>query len=137
MNEGDAIITLTGKIFKAASEDGVYFWKRGDEWLYVGATGNLIGRLAYHNIIGRVEPVLEDDVIGLIPTEPFSSISLESRLVEQHRPKYNPLRPPVGTRNSIATCLACRTTFSQKRSHQVYCSNPCRQGRRRVALISS
>jgi predicted GIY-YIG superfamily endonuclease len=105
---------------------GVYFWKRGSRWLYVGASMNPLYRVSRHNVIGRVEFLEADDVIGIIPTEDMAK--MEASLIAEHHPKYNPPPPPLGSTNKERQCPACTKMFLQRRPHQVWCSVRCRQG---------
>ena len=125
-----ACYTITGKLLREAGRHGVYVWRRGEEWLYVGASVAPLRRLASHNLIGRVEPLQDDDRIEFYPSETF--LVLEAQLIAQHQPKYNQKPIPLNTPVSSKACISCGKTFQQTRAWQRWCSLQCRIGVRGV-----
>jgi len=68
----------------------VYEWKRGEEYLYIGRSTNLFLRLYTHNVIGKLEPIQEQDTITIYHCETEDEmIILEKKLIKRIRPKYN------------------------------------------------
>ena len=47
----------------------VYGWRRGKEYLYIGLSSLGISRVITHNIIGRAEPVRQEDFGVASPNE--------------------------------------------------------------------
>lgn len=111
----------------------VYAWKRGEEILYIGCTGNIFMRLSSHNIIGKTELLLDEDEIlvwslgrGDEHEDYQKGLALEAKLIEKFHPKYNAilLRGPARE----ITCVVCKKPFMQKRWWQKNCSKKCRSG---------
>ena len=119
-------IHLTGKQLLDMMSEGVYYWKRGDRYLYIGSSTNMLWRVSRHNLIDRVEPILDKDDLLFLPTT--NSIAEEEIEIANHRPLYNPERPKLGAKKTERVCPACQTRFMQKRPHQIWCSLQCRQG---------
>lgn len=67
----------------------VYGWRRGDLYLYIGASINGTYRpFKGHHIINTREKLLPGDIIDIwcIPSEIYE---LEARLIKKFKPKYN------------------------------------------------
>lgn len=117
---------FTGEQMMTVMQPGVYFWKRGEQWLYIGSSANILWRVSRHNVIGRVEPMEDQDVIGMIQTDDY--ITLEASMIATHRPKYNIVIKAFGRQKERRVCPACRIEFMQNRPHQIWCSKRCAQG---------
>lgn len=68
----------------------VYRWRRGDEWLYVGSTRNVFNRMLTHRVIGKVEPLQDNDVIEFVEcTDKLTMLLTEHAFQVEQQPKYN------------------------------------------------
>lgn len=130
----DRSLTMSGAQFFDSIQVGVYFWKRGETWLYVGASENMLYRIARHNVIGKVEKIQRHDEIGFIPCG--NLLELEAEMIHRHAPTYSPKRVPIGSPIAARTCMACRNVFRQARPHQVWCSTKCRNGSNRLVELA-
>ena len=129
----DRSMVMSGAQFFNMIQPGVYFWKRGEQWLYVGASENMLHRIARHNVIGKVEKIQSHDEIGFMPAASY--LEMEAALIQRHAPRYSPRRVPFGSKNMERTCLACQTVFLQVRPHQVWCNTKCRNGSNRIVEL--
>jgi hypothetical protein len=81
---------LSGSLLLDTQGPHVYGWRRDKDYLYVGASVRILGRVTEHNIIGKREPVLATDVIDLWRCESTEEMfALEWMLIEEYRPVYN------------------------------------------------
>jgi predicted GIY-YIG superfamily endonuclease len=103
---------------------GVYGWRRGSDYLYIGCSANLLGRISNHNVIGKVETFLNTDVIDFW-FESQTYYELEKALVREFRPKYN-VEHLLEESYSERACLMCKKMFMPKRRWQKYCKPECR-----------
>lgn len=128
----EPIYTLEGVTFLALQGRPVlYIWRRQETVLYVGLSGMVLGRIGRHNVIGRVEPVLDGDVIEFhdLETQDWEDAKLmEQEAIEAFHPKYNISTVPTSDRPRTAACLNCKRLFKKKRAWQRWCSKKCRDG---------
>lgn len=90
MNENRPSQSISITNLLALNGPGVYAWKRGDGYLYVGCCGNFLARLYQHNVIARTEPILESDEIVIWPVADHDEgLAFERYLIRTHKPKYN------------------------------------------------
>jgi hypothetical protein len=117
-------------LFNSQEQPFVYVWRRGEEVLYVGSSGNLFAGLSRHNVIGAVEPVQERDVIELRRYEDAPSmLAAEDYLIKMHHPGYNVAGSSHTSQDGdtgVRTCLKCQAKFKPTRKWQRYCSKRCR-----------
>jgi len=84
-------------IDKAPEKPGVYLFKSGREYLYVGKAKNLKKRLLQHLQASKKDPkekaiFKESDRLEWIVTKnEFEALVLEIDLIQQHKPRYNVL----------------------------------------------
>ena len=124
-----AIIKFTGEEFSAIHGDGVYTWSRGEEYLYIGCSGNMMLRVGGHNIIDRTEDVMPEDSIVFHPCPDYDTAAiLEDQLIQEHQPKYNRRMSRYSLEDR--SCPMCQTIFTPVRWWQKFCSASCRQGKR-------
>ena len=130
MNQIPPNESLTGKQLKTLGDICVYGWRRGESYLYVGASGKALGRIGTHNTIGKVEPILDDDRIDFWKFDNWEDAEMfEITMNKAFRPKYS---APVPTgMNAELECPRCKRKFSATRAWQRWCSPECRQGRNR------
>ena len=117
----------------------VYGWRRGKKYLYIGVSDDVRKRVLTHNIIGRVEKVLENDTIDIwYPKDGESICDLEESLINRFKPKYNVADVVYGrnvswkkrdTTKKIIICAMCGKEFMQKRYWQRWCSKRCAAGK--------
>jgi len=122
-------------LFSMLGTQGIYAWKRGDEYLYIGCSGNLLRRLSYHNIIDRVEKFLPGDILELYTHNDggdfLKLLAEEDRLIDKYRPKYSTpvFKDGMSTEKKTVICPMCKKEFMQKRYWQKFCSKQCGGGR--------
>jgi hypothetical protein len=81
---------LSGSLLLDTQGPHVYGWRRAKDYLYIGASVRILGRVIDHNIIGTREPLLATDVIDLWRCESKEDmLALEWMLIEEYRPVYN------------------------------------------------
>lgn len=69
---------------------GVYAWRRGTEWLYVGMSASVYSRINNHDVIGKAEGVQFEDQFFVYECDNFDEAAdLEIELIRKFRPKYN------------------------------------------------
>lgn len=126
-------ISFTGSLFLGLREgDCIYIWRRGEVYLYIGASGKLLHRLCYHDKINKCEALLPNDTIEihLCPKDKNLYI-LEAELHELYKPKYSkPNRgyfEPESKECKDIECILCKKTFRQIRYWQKVCSKSCRK----------
>lgn len=76
---------------------GIYFWMRGDEILYVGVSRRIFKRIFAHQIIGYEESFQEGDVvkIWMFPNISYYDLELiERSFIKMHSPRYNQAHNP-------------------------------------------
>jgi hypothetical protein len=123
------VISITGSRFrKEFNTSFVYGWKRGEEFLYIGQTRNGFRRLIFHNIIGVMDVLQDDDeiIIWYTPIELLSVV--ESYMILQYKPKLNNYRKPkVRPRKGSKPCLVCNKSFRTKDPIRRFCSIKCKR----------
>lgn len=80
------------KAWKIFGIIGVYAWRRGDEWLYIGMSDSVFRRINdRHHVINRLEEVIyERDEFYIYECDSlYEAEELERELIQRHRPKYN------------------------------------------------
>ena len=116
----------------------VYGWRRGKKYLYIGVSEDVRKRVSTHNIIGRVEKVLENDTIDIwYPKDGEKICDLEESLINRFKPKYNVADVVYGrnvswkrdTTKKVIICAMCGKEFMQKRYWQRWCSKRCAAGK--------
>ena len=72
----------------------VYAWKRGDKWLYIGSTYCGMNRLTdtKHDVLSKQEIRATDTILIMYNLTLFQARRLESKLIKEHKPKYNNIR---------------------------------------------
>jgi predicted GIY-YIG superfamily endonuclease len=125
---------ICGAEFNSLTGHAVYGWKRGNDFLYIGSTGNFLDRVGSHNIIGKVEPVQNQDQIIVWPgSEDFMEVmAFEAELNRKFRPKYS--TPLLRGEIRELPCITCGNTFKQTRWWQKYCSRACGGSAKRYFL---
>jgi hypothetical protein len=109
----------------------VYGWRRGNRWLYVGASRVGCARfLGDHHVIGKRAPLRPGDEIVVWPVRgPAARARLEWQLVQELQPLYNrdklPHRP-APFRPRRCRYPRCQAPFRARRSDQFYHSEACR-----------
>lgn len=90
-DESDADFVLSAEDFSPRLASWVvYAWKRGPEFLYVGACRDLRLRLATHQVIGVREPVLpQDKLLVFVCPNKGIMVEAERKLIATVEPKYN------------------------------------------------
>ena len=94
-----ADFTMSGELFLSLEplvrrRALVYGWKRGNEFLYIGASRNGICRLVEnHHVIGKKGEVQDTDefCFWLIPENMKSVDQLETSLIAKFQPRFNKL----------------------------------------------
>lgn len=82
--------SISGAEYKQMLKPFVYGWCRKGVYLYIGATRQGWTRLMKpHNIIGRAEPLLDDDYIDFWFCDDSQIYKTEAELILLHQPKYN------------------------------------------------
>ena len=118
----------------------VYGWFRGERCLYIGATSQGLRRLLNHNVIGKVEPIQEQDTFRFWAYEGEDGLGLyhlELALQRQHQPKYGlPTSAGYGQKLTPKICLQCRREFQPKRHWQVYCCRNCGTGNAKATAFA-
>jgi len=131
--------TLTAEILGVMASPGLYVWKRGAEYLYIGTSVNVLCRIATHNVIGKAEPILRGDVIEIYTCPEEESIALEEevKMTQKHNPKYSSPIHPLGITgtNEERECFVCKKKFMQKRPWQKFCSTKCHSGQKNIGPI--
>lgn len=124
-------ITLSSFILKTIMSGGVYVWKRGSQYLYVGCSSEMMRRVGRHNIIGCCEPVQVDDVIEFYPLPPDRYLEEERRLNLLLKPKYSRIYTR-GEGVEERPCSGCSITFKPARFWQKFCSVECQSGTKKI-----
>jgi|SRR3990172_6277688 len=83
------MLKITGIDFSILISPGVYSWRRGNNYLYIGKSYKLIHRILNHDIIGVVEDLLPDDIIEFLPLGRDEIEVAEKQLIRKYNPKYN------------------------------------------------
>ncbi len=66
-----ATLKLTGRFLLDYAKPCVYLWKRGEACLYIGASKQALGRVGYHNVIGKRKPLQPRYNVASMPLEIF------------------------------------------------------------------
>lgn len=86
-------VVISGAEFNRMLSPCIYSWRRGERWLYIGASANGFTRVfGYHHAIGRYDKVLLEDTIYIWHFENISLsclFHLEAKLITEFRPKFN------------------------------------------------
>ena len=105
-------------------QPAVYAWRRGEEWLYVGATKEWCRRFySAASVIGSREPIRPEDTLDVWCVDSkVEAHQLEMQLIEAHKPKHNVNL--TGERRMLLqfsdnppdkfTCLRCRHEWEPK-----------------------
>ena len=87
---------ITEEILKSIpSETGVYIFKKGREYLYIGKAKNLKARILTHKNEAQVnqkEALIfnqADKINYIITQSEFNALLLEAKLIQEKKPKYN------------------------------------------------
>lgn len=91
-------ITMDGVRFNEFTQTFLYAWVRGVEVLYIGQFQHGINRLFNHHVIGKVEDILDTDIIYFMPLPKEMLNEQEKSWIKYHEPKYNVAHNPHGTR---------------------------------------
>lgn len=81
--------------YNLPSTSGVYFFKKGNQILYIGKSVNIKARVASHLENAKINSkealiVTNSDKVDYIVTDSeFKALLLESRLIQKYQPKYN------------------------------------------------
>src|SRR5262245_59147615 len=67
----------------------VYGWRRGDRYLYIGASNFLFRRLASHHVIDIRDKIEAGDVIDYWLCRADELFDVEARLIDLYKPVYN------------------------------------------------
>ncbi len=136
--------TIAGSSFLTNIKELVYGWRRDNKYLYIGYSSKGFSRIYNHDIINKVELILESDFIDIwMPASP----NLELYLILKHRPEYNrqgleyeiltnsplnsfeefekyltEIKVPV----LINNCKYCNNEITYRRKNKVYCNDVCR-----------
>jgi predicted GIY-YIG superfamily endonuclease len=125
--------TLTHADFRQMTAPGLYIWKRGDAYLYIGVSVRILARVANHNVIDRAESVLDGDIIEIysFPEDANFMYEEEARLTRLYKPKYSkPIYEFGGDKTKRElVCMICKRKFMQTRPWQKFCSIACQSGR--------
>ena len=82
-----------GLHWKHYSQRCVYGWFRYTECLYIGQSRSGITRIFKHDVIGKLEKVLDNDTFRFAwftDKDPKDALDFwEERLIKQYRPRYN------------------------------------------------
>ena len=102
---------------------GIYGWRRGKTYLYIGQSRNIFRRLFGYNhaTINVVETCKDNDTIDIWYCQPFELDTLESALIKLLKPKYNKRLP----KNSRAICKHCKNDYKISPDGAVFCSEAC------------
>lgn len=80
---------LTGQVRRLPKNPGVYIFKKGREFLYIGKAANLRERVKQHRgtaVLSRVKHIAYIETASEI-----EALVLEAELIKRHKPKYNVL----------------------------------------------
>lgn len=84
---------FTGKEFKQQFHSPiVYIWKRGDEWLYIGKSGNGFHRVVYdkYHTTFKKQFIEDTDTIEIIYFDSKKEcLDFEQRMIKAKNPIYN------------------------------------------------
>ena len=87
---------ITEEILKSIpSETGVYIFKKGREYLYIGKAKNLKARILTHKNgaqVNQKEALIfnqADKINYIITQSEFNALLLEAKLIQEKKPKYN------------------------------------------------
>jgi len=87
---------ITEEILKSIpSETGVYIFKKGNKYLYIGKAKNLKARILTHKNEAQVNPKealifnQADKIDYIISQSEFNALLLEAKLIQEKKPKYN------------------------------------------------
>jgi excinuclease ABC subunit C len=87
---------ITEEILKSIpSETGVYIFKKGNKYLYIGKAKNLKARILTHKNEAQVnskEALIfnqADKIDYIISQSEFNALLLEAKLIQEKKPKYN------------------------------------------------
>lgn len=83
------MLKITGRNLRELRNSGIYIWKRGEEFLYIGKSYKLIHRVVTHTIIDKVEDLKPDDIIEFHYFKRAELDVIEMELIRKHKPKYN------------------------------------------------
>jgi predicted GIY-YIG superfamily endonuclease len=108
---------ISGNQFRAMKETGIYVWKRGNDYLYIGISNCMGRRITTHTIIDVIEPVLEDDIIQLVIIDKEQLEQIEQAMIKVHRPKYNTIHNDF----NIRQCEKCPVLYKPTKHNQKYC----------------
>ena len=127
------VLVLGAVNLMALLDHCTYAWRRGDKYLYVGATSNALGRLSHHNMIGIAEPLQPSDTIEVWTHLDYRLAQAhEIYMIETFEPKYNGEEVDGKYESlrsiSVRKCVGCRTEFKPSRWWQKWCNVDCRNG---------
>ena len=130
-------LVLDAKAYFGALQVCLYTWRRGEEYLYIGCSTQVLIRISQHKIIGRSEPLQQGDTIEIYAFDDLQkAYELKAEWTIQYKPKYSScLLGPSGGEPGMASCQKCGVEFPQTRAWQKYCS-ACRGKTSRVTLAT-
>lgn len=72
---------------------GVYGWRRGHEYLYIGYSRKVMVRISLHNLVGEDRLRSKDAIDFWFCNSEEEAMRLEPELIGKYSPKYNILKP--------------------------------------------
>ena len=115
---------------EAANQYFVYGWWQRERYLYIGMTTRGYNRLLHHDVLGKkadYEP--EDEIHIWNCKDAAQALSLESRLIFEHKPIFNKLIKDVRCyEERLNECKHCKKKFLPTREWHMFCSPECRSG---------
>lgn len=122
---GEPHKSFSGKWIRDVLRPGVLGWRRGEKYLWIGASASVLRRMIGHNVIGKSDVLRDTDAIDVWHSATHRRASrLAERLNDTHRPKYSSTRKRGDM--SERTCRGCKEPFTPKRWWQEFHSEACR-----------